>query len=84
MSETNYNGGGGSNRKSMVPESKIKKKLYNGEFKQFADRNDVRFLSNKGQTYMGTFEPENSVDGLKTVTTSMLYHFKNSFIFFFR
>ena len=78
MSETNYNGGGGSNRKSTVPESKIKKKLYNGEFKQFADRNNVRFLSNKGQTYMGTFEPENSVDGLKTVTTSMLYHFKNS------
>ena len=77
MSETNYNGGGGSNRKSTVPESKIKK-LYNGEFKQFADRNNVRFLSNKGQTYMGTFEPENSVDGLKTVTTSMLYHFKNS------
>ena len=27
---------------------------------------------------MGTFEPENAVDGLKTVTTSMLYHFENT------
>jgi len=78
MSETIYNGGGGSNTKSTVPESKIKKKLYNGEFKQFATKNNVVFLSNKGITYMGTFEPENSVDGLRTVTTSMLYHFKNT------
>ena len=77
MSETNYNGGGNRGAKTLT-ESKIKKKLYNGEFKQFADRNNVKFLSNKGQTYMGTFEPENAVDGLKTVTTSMLYHFENT------
>lgn len=61
MSDTIYNGGG--NRSSTRRnQSKINKKLFEGEFKQFAARNNVKFLSNKGQTYMGTFEPEGGVD----------------------
>ena len=77
MSDTIYNGGG--NRSSARRnQSKINKKLFDGEFKQFATKNNVLFLSNEGNRYMGTFEPENSPDGLKTVHTSLIYHFKNT------
>lgn len=77
MSDTIYNGGGNWSS-TKRNQSKINKKLFDGEFKQFATKNNVRFLSNEGNTYMGTFEPENSIAGLRTVTTSVLYHFKNS------
>ena len=77
MSDTIYNGGGNWSS-TKRNQSKINKKLFDGEFKQFATKNNVIFLSNEGNRYMGTFEPENPVEGLKTVHTSLIYHFKNT------
>lgn len=51
MSDTIYNGGGNWSS-TKRNQSKINKKLFDGEFKQFATKNNVRFLSNEGNTYM--------------------------------